>query len=245
METKDYWPENLADQEGGSTQLGRITPDLRGMMMNEEVELEDDVGAANSVPFQDISRHDDINQLGPSIQVEYPNPHGVLSLPPETSDATIYEDPSPQEQSLQNFREFLFGTKKSPTRGSWPDLFATSVNWMLLDFTFYLLGVNSSRLIPDIFSTPTLQGPYSALISNEWHTLVATSIGAVIGGAIAIKIMKHFSRKKIQMWSFLGLGVLFIVVGALYITLLGKNGSAVIVAVYVFCQMLFNIGKSS
>ena len=228
MQTRDYWPTPLSSHNGENT-----------------LAEDDDT-------FQDISP----NQL-PSL----PSNDNVLGSPaqsvpmnfllkthqqqPRNELTSSYEDPHPLEQSRKDFREYLFGSKMHGTKGNWSDLFATSINWMLLDFTFYLLGVNSSRLIPDMFNTPAIQGPYPKLIGNEWHTLVATSIGAVIGGAIAIKIMNKFSRKKIQMWGFLGLAVLFVVVGILYVTLLGKNGSAVIVAIYVLCQLLFNVGQYS
>lgn len=152
-----------------------------------------------------------------------------------------YEDPQPQEQSLRDFRIFLFGDQKS-AKGNWTDLLATSLNWALFDFSFFILGVNSSRLIPNMFRTSDTSA-YQRLFTNGWHTLVATCIGAVLGGAIAVKIMNNFSRKRIQTWSFLVLAFLFIVVGVLYVTLLNTDASAVIVAVYVICQLVFNIGK--
>lgn len=158
------------------------------------------------------------------------------------NQAESYEDPQPKEQSLHDFRIFLFGDHKSAKKGNWTDLLATSLNWALFDFSFFILGVNSSRLIPDMFQTSETSA-YQRLFNNGWHTLVATCIGAVIGGAIAIKIMDSFSRRKIQMWAFLVLAVLFVVVGVLYVTLLKSNASAVIVAVYVICQLVFNIGK--
>lgn len=173
---------------------------------------------------------------------------GLLPTPPSRSqdDATSvnYEDPSPREQSLKDFKNFLFGAEGGWTKGNWTDLFATSLNWMLFDFAYYLLGVNSSRLVPNMFKEDVKQSPYSKLFQNEWHTLVATSIGAVLGGVLAIKIMSKFSRKKIQMWCFLALAIFFVALGVLYITLLKTNGAAVIVAVYVICQLLFNVGES-
>lgn len=161
---------------------------------------------------------------------------------PRAEDTMMYEDPHPQEQSRRDFWKYLFGSKEQGIQGNWTDLFATSVSWMSLDFAFYLLGVNSSRLIPDMFNTPVIQGPYQTLIGNEWHTIVATSIGALLGGAVAIYVMNKFSRKRLQMWGFIALAVFFGAEGILYITQLGKDGHEVILAIYVFCQFFFNLG---
>ena len=219
MQTRDYWPRALAsdDHDGDSIQLEEVS-DLRAGTIGEESQIQEEVPPMN-LPRISSQTHDDSNYVN-------------------------YEDPSPREQSLNDFRKYLFEAKGSWIKGNWTDLFATSLNWMLFDFTYYLLGVNSSRLIPNMFQEPLNQAPYTRLIQNEWHTIVATSVGAVLGGAIAIKIMSKFSRKKIQMWCFLALATFFVVMGVLYITLLGTNGTAVIVAIYVICQFLFNVGKS-
>ncbi|MCJ1263208.1 hypothetical protein MMC22_003078 [Lobaria immixta] len=222
MQTRDYWPtaSDPDGQDDDSIQLEEVT-DHGASTIDEESHVQEGV-----------------------------QPGFLLKAPSQTHDDSMsvnYEDPSPREQSLKDFRNFLFGAEGSWTKGNWTDLFAASLNWMLFDFTYYMLGVNSSRLVPNIFKEQELQnqGPYSKLIKNEWHTLVATSIGAVLGGAIAIKIMSKFSRKKIQMWCFLALATFFVVLGVLYVTLLETSGAAVIVAIYVICQFLFNVGPNT
>lgn len=201
-----------------------------------------DEDSIQEIPADRASTTDD------ELDIQDQSPPGFLpAAPNQIDDATTpasFEDPAPVEQSLKDFRNFLFGAEGSWTKGNWTDLFATSLNWMLFDFTFYLLGVNSSRLIPNMFKDQGSQGPYPTLIHNEWHTLVATSVGAVVGGALAIKIMNKFSRKKIQMWCFLALAIFFVILGVLYVTLVDTNGAAVIVAIYVICQFLFNVGQS-
>lgn len=149
------------------------------------------------------------------------------------------EDPHPSQASRADLYEYLF------KQGNWTDLFATAVCWMLLDFTFYLLGVNSSRFIPTLFKQkPGNQlPPYKWLISNERHIMESTSVGALIGSAIAVFAMHFYSRKRIQMWGFLILGALFIIVGALYVTLPSTNAHVVIVVFYGICQLFYNLGK--
>ena len=151
-----------------------------------------------------------------------------------------FEDPHPSRASRADLYKYLF------TDGNWTDLFATAVNWMLLDFTFYLLGVNSSSFVPSMFGQkPGNQlPPYKWLISNERHIMESTSIGALVGSAISIFVMHLYSRRRIQVWGFLILGGLFIVVGALYVTLPSTKAYAAIVVFYGICQLFYNLGKS-
>ena len=150
------------------------------------------------------------------------------------------EDPHPSRASRADLYKYLF------TDGNWTDLFATAVNWMLLDFTFYLLGVNSSSFVPRMFGqNPGNElPPYKWLINNERHIMESTSIGALVGSAVAIFAMHLYSRRRIQVWGFLILGGLFIVVGALYVTLPSTNAHAAIVVLYGICQLFYNLGKS-
>ena len=150
----------------------------------------------------------------------------------------MMEDPSQIKASRQDFYKYLF------TEGNWTDLFATSMSWMLLDFTFYLLGVNSRTFVPRLFgeNINPRPAPYRLFVNNERHIMEATCIGSVLGGAIAIVIMNDFSRKKIQMWGFLVLGPLFVVVGAMYLTLSNTNAHLDIVIFYGICQLFFNLG---
>ena len=137
---------------------------------------------------------------------------------------------------------------------NWVDLFATSVNWMLLDFTFYLLGVNSSSFVPILFGENN--GPdrpaYSLLIDEERHIMESSSVGALLGSLAAIIIMflrssrpflRNFnSPRKLQMWGFVSLAPLFVIVGALYVTLPRTRAYVAIVFFYQLCNLFFNLG---
>lgn len=245
MQTSEYWIHSSSQGpeggDGSSLELGEISS---GYMPGEGAPIQDNPlnpqnsnGTATSndgawAEFQPSGHFDSLNL-----------PPGAMQNDAHTTVSTGFEDPHPREQSIKDFSEFLFGTKGKRDAGNWQDLLATSLNWFLLDFAFYLLNVNSAHLVPDMFATPRLQAPYATMFTNEWHTLIATSIGAVLGGVIAIKIMNNFSRKKIQMWGFWVLGFLFLLLGILYVTMLGPNGVAAIVTVYVLCQLVFNIGQ--
>ena len=166
-----------------------------------------------------------------SIDVSAPN-----SIGPTVEEL---EDPHPSPASRADLYQYLF------TEGNWTDLFATAINWMLLDFTFYLLGVNTSALVSVLYGQGdgNKSSSYKLLIETERDIMESTSIGALIGSIMAIFAMHFLSRKRIQMWGFLILGGLFIIVGALYVTLPHTNAHVAIVVFYGICQLFYNLGK--
>ena len=157
-------------------------------------------------------------------------------------------EPDPQQGYFSAFFAYLRRDR------NWVDLFATSVNWMLLDFTFYLLGVNSSSFVPILFGENA--GPdrpaYSLLIDEERHIMESSSVGALLGSLAAISVMflrssKPFLRnfnspRKLQMWGFVSLAPLFVIVGALYVTLPRTRAHVAIVFFYQLCNLFFNLG---
>ena len=158
---------------------------------------------------------------------------------PATEVAELFENPHQIKASRKDFLKYLF------TDGNWTDLFATSVTWTLLDFTFYLLGVNSTDFIPKMFGKTQYpnQPPYGQLIGYERELMESTSVAGVVGSLIAILVINHFSPKKIQMWGFLILGGLFVVVGALYITAASTHAYVATVTFYAVCQFFFSLGR--
>ena len=143
----------------------------------------------------------------------------------EVENSPFVDDQDPQQGWFGPFFAYLRRDR------NYVDLAATSVNWMLLDFTFYLLGVNSSSFVPILFGENT--GPdrpaYSILIDEERNIMKSSSVGALLGSLAAITIMfwrscrpslRNFnSPRKVQMWGFVSLAPLFVIVGALYVTL--------------------------
>jgi PHS family inorganic phosphate transporter-like MFS transporter len=69
------------------------------------------------------------------------------------------------------------------------------------------------------------------------------SIGAVIGGAAMIKVIRYASPKVIQFWGFLVLFLLFIVTGTAWTKLLDSSRSGLII-LYVLSQIAFNLGPN-
>ena len=216
-------------------------------MQMEEYELfsKDGHGLGISSPSSprspEVPQTSGVHQPEPAFRHDHHWQHVSEAANVETGGAIVeaLEDPHPAQASRADFYKFMISD------GNWTDLFATSGGWMLLDFTFYLLGVNSSSFVPTMFGEKTGPQfpPYGRLINNEKHILESTSIGALCGSSIAICVMHYCSRKKIQTGSFLVLGGLFIIVGSLYVTLPSTNAHALIVIFYGVCQLFYNFGE--
>ena len=137
------------------------------------------------------------------------------------------------------------------TQGNWQPLLGTSLSWLFLDFAFYGLGLSSPEIVRHIWKNPAEDGTgsvsapsvFESLRDNSLHTLIMVSIGAVIGGAAMIKIIRYASPKVIQFWGFLVLFLLFIVTGSAWTKLLDVSRSGLIV-LYVLSQIAFNLGPN-
>ena len=202
------------------------------------------------------------NESGDSFEMESVAPDDES----EVENGSVVDDrgghiPQPQIQTAapavnQDPQQGWFGSFSAYLRRdrNWVDLLATSFNWMLLDFTFYLLGVNSSSFVPILFgeSNDPDRPAYSLLIDEERNIMESSSVGALLGSLAAITIMfmrssrpflRHFnSPRKVQMWGFVSLAPLFVIVGALYVTLPRTRAHVAIVVFYQLCNLFFNLG---
>jgi MFS transporter, PHS family, inorganic phosphate transporter len=127
--------------------------------------------------------------------------------------------------------------------GNWTDLAGTASTWFLLDFAFYFSTVNSPKLISKIWDAPAYTVVYPMLIQYAWRALISTSIGAVIGGAIFIAVARY--RRNLQLYGFMILAGLFVIVGIAYIELLGGHYFAAIIVLYCACNLFFDFGPNT
>jgi len=137
------------------------------------------------------------------------------------------------------FRKYLF------EEGNWTDLAGTSLTWLILDFAFYFLGVNSPKILAKLWGTGPMQNrPLRELVlENGYRALIAVSTGAVTGGALFIAGAEW--RWHIQYYGFLILGVLFVVVGVCFVTLIGTHYSSAVIVLYILCNLFFNLGPNT
>ena len=68
-------------------------------------------------------------------------------------------------------------------------------------------------------------------------------MGAVIGGAIFIVMARY--RRNLQLYGFLILAGLFVIVGVVYIKLLGGRYFAAIIVLYCACNLFFDFGPNT
>ena len=143
-------------------------------------------------------------------------------------------------------------------------LLGTSICWFLLDFAFYGLGINNPRVIAQIWSsqpvsnftlaggTPDWANPsdpdlsiYEVLRQDGIRSIITISIGSLLGSIILIKAINYIPRKSWLVWSFIGMTVLFAVVGGSYFRAANTDLHGLTITLYVLCQLLFNLGPNT
>jgi PHS family inorganic phosphate transporter-like MFS transporter len=171
----------------------------------------------------------------------------------ESNDKAQMPDPF----SLAELRRFFW------TEGNLKYLLGTSVTWFLLDFAFYGLGINNPRVIAQIWSsqpvngttannTPDWQNPsdpnetiYEVLKQDGIRSIITISVGSMLGSIILIKMINYVPRKAWLTWSFIGMAVLFAIVGGTYFKAADSDLHALTLVLYVLCQLLFNLGPNT
>jgi len=141
----------------------------------------------------------------------------------------------------------LFTDKKGSnhhwTDGNWTDLAGTSLSWMLLDLSFYFLGIYNKSVISILWHPTKSTNIYSMWIRDGWQALISNSIGALLGGAIFIILSRY--RYNLQLYGFLILAMLFVVTGVTLLTVSNGRYFAVIIVLYGWCRLFFNLGPNA
>lgn len=227
-DTKDYFGEPILDAEGGELHVLPVGPTVQVQDISRRSSTSSDI--AQDVVVDSDSEDDEPQNQPRQIQAAAPS----VQLPPG--------DPNfvPPLASRKDAKKFFI------EESNWRYLLGTSLSWLFLDFAFYGLGLSSPEIIRHIWRDPNSDPPapvYTSLIDNSAHTLVMVSIGAIIGGATMIKVIKYASPKVIQFWGFIVLFILFLVTGSAWTKLLDSSRSGLIV-LYVLCQIAFNLGPN-
>ena len=217
------------------------------------------------------SSHSQLSGSYPTVQQQY----GISGSAEPSPGVTVYEvhddniagTATEKGPAVQSLAEELGGERAAvgfnrqfwkyfSSDGNWQEVAVVSLNWALLDFTFYLLGVNSSSFVPTLFGEDNgpERPPYSILIGEARHIMESSTVGALVGslliiGAMQFRTGKWFPRllnspRRIQTWGFGILALLFIIVGSLYYTLPKTRAFTAIVFFYQVCNLFYNFGKS-
>ena len=152
------------------------------------------------------------------------------------------------------------------TEGNWRTLFATAVNWFLLDFALFGLGLNSPQTISKIwystrasvqsnatwptwdtdYSQPPLQPSiFSLLIHDSTHSILISSIPSLTASALLILIIPRIGSRKTLLWStFLTAALLFVIIGATYPFTLDTTFAGVTLTFYSLVQFVLYLGPN-
>ncbi|KAJ5721301.1 uncharacterized protein N7483_009235 [Penicillium malachiteum] len=143
------------------------------------------------------------------------------------------------------------------TEGNWRSLVGTSVAWLLMDFGFYGISLASPQFLAKTWGqlhitqsepywmTDSRAGAnvYEMFFQTSVRALVILNIGSFVGGLLLIIFAHRIERVALQKYTFLGLSLLFIALGSLFVCLV--NSPAASVALYIVGQILFNFGPNA
>ena len=162
----------------------------------------------------------------------------AMALSDRSSDLRVVKKESWSEW-WAGFRKYLF------EEGNWTDLAGTSLTWLILDFAFYFLGVNSPKILAKLWGTGSMQNRplHELVLENGYRALIAVSTGAVTGGAFFIAMAER--RWHLQYYGFGILAGLFVVVGVCFVTLVDTRFSSAVIVLYALCNLFFNFGPNT
>ena len=82
------------------------------------------------------------------------------------------------------------------------------------------------------------------LIANSVHSLLVSSIGAIVGSVGLIFAIDRFNRKRFQYVTFGILGILFVIIGSTYQVTVQTQFHGVTITLYALCQLCFYFGPN-
>ena len=261
-DTQKYYNIRRASTNGSTNaQFQVYTDDVEddaGMQQVPRAAINNDINHVNDQindydPPEDIDRHASFGGGDDDDSMEIQE----LAEADSQDNANSEKAEMPDPFSLSELRQFFW------TEGNIKHLLGTSITWFLLDFAFYGLGINNPRVIAQIWSsrpvnstaandTPDWQNPsdpnggiYQVLKQDGIRSIITISVGSMLGSIILIKMINYVPRKAWLAWSFVGMAVLFAVVGGTYFKAANSDLYALTIVLYVLCQLLFNLGPNT
>ena len=148
------------------------------------------------------------------------------------------DPPQKYKASVADFRRYLLD------EGGLFLLLGTSLSWFCMDFAFYGLGLSVPNIIASMAEDPkqvTNLG-YQNFLANGPNAMLSVSVGALIGSFTMIVFVNKQSRKSVQMWGFVRLGLVFVIVGPSYHQLFTHRLWGLLIVAYIITQIFFNWG---
>jgi MFS transporter, PHS family, inorganic phosphate transporter len=148
------------------------------------------------------------------------------------------DPPQKYKASTADFRRYLLD------EGGLFLLLGTSLSWFCMDFAFYGLGLSAPNIIASMAKDPqqVTDLGYWNFLANGPNAMLSVSVGALIGSFTMIVFVNKQSRKNVQMWGFVRLGLVFVIVGFSYDKLFTHRLWGLLILAYIIIQMFFNWG---
>jgi PHS family inorganic phosphate transporter-like MFS transporter len=156
--------------------------------------------------------------------------------PPERQESQKEDEMLPDQFTYRAIREYFYD------QGNWRYLAGTSLCWFLMDFAFFGLGLNNPKTLANIWGEPLIGPLYPLLLQDARRSLLTVSIGSVLGIFVLIIFIDRIRRRLVLIYSFLGLGILFIFTGVTYICTRNHRTHIITIVLSSLCQFVFNLG---
>ena len=107
-----------------------------------------------------------------------------------------------------------------------------------------IYNASTTALLSDWESEPNV-GPWTVFRDNAFHAVIIVSLDSISGSLLLIWLVNYTSRKRLQILSFSLLAVFFLFIGLILRIVQQDTGalSIVILILYTFAQLLFNLGE--
>ena len=221
--------------------------------------------ASDGVRYMTVT-HKEVESENPEVDDDPDDP--LNEMPPEASyedfmeyffrpEGRWYNNDGDETWCLGNWTSFRF-------TGKWPRLLGTAGTWLLLDLSFFGLGLNSPNIVTGLWkgcrnefvSDPLPKSTWNSepdiatnalevFKDNEYAFWLIVSLSAIMGSGMLILIAGFVDRRRLLWTTFLALSMVFFVIGGILWHKIMNHYSAPYFAVIVFyglCQLLFNIG---
>ena len=91
---------------------------------------------------------------------------------------------------------------------------------------------------------PDVQSFYEAITGTPWRILVTVCTGAILGGAIMIYRTPNHSPRRVQLFGFLILTAIFLIIGLVLLTVSGSVITGPTVMLYILAHVFFEVGPN-
>jgi MFS transporter, PHS family, inorganic phosphate transporter len=217
---------------------GRFTLDVQGDADRAVLETRAHFSSTNNFPSEEDLELEDIASI----------------------DAGTFEETA---QTKLSYREYI--RNYFIDEGNWRYLAATSLCWFMLDFAYFGIQISNPQLLAKLFartnpgptpsnypswaSEPALSYSANSIVDviqrDSKRAIIATCIGSIVGSLLLIGLIPYISRRKLLIWSFIGLGLLIATTGGSYLATFGHKSYPVTLVLFILCQFLFNLGPNT